>query len=114
MPRKFILYYVFDHAAFRLQSSRTSRLEKNGSKLNTAPQVRFGRISMTLTWKRTLGAAILTWALACNAIFAQSDRATITGTVKDTASAVVPEVQVRVIDTGTNDTQTVTTDSGGL
>ncbi len=69
---------------------------------------------MTLTWKRTLGAAILTWALACNAVFAQSDRATITGTVTDTASAVVPQVQVRVTDTGKNDTQTVTTDSGGL
>jgi hypothetical protein len=47
-------------------------------------------------------------------ILAQSDRATITGTVKDSSSAVIPAVQVKVTDVGTNDVQTVTTDNAGL
>jgi hypothetical protein len=47
-------------------------------------------------------------------LFAQSDRATITGTVKDASSAVLPGVQVRVINVGTNDVYTVTTDTLGL
>ena len=69
---------------------------------------------MTLKLKTILATAIAVLALACRPILAQSDRATITGTVKDTTSAVIPGVQVHVIDVGTNDTQTVTTDSGGL
>src|SRR5271156_2454225 len=69
---------------------------------------------MTSKLKRILAAAIFISALAGAPILAQSDRATITGTVKDTTSAVIPGVQVRVTDIGTNVTQTVTTDNGGL
>lgn len=47
------------------------------------------------------------------AIFAQSDRATITGTVKDSTSAVVPGVEVLVTNVNTNDVQTAKTDSVG-
>jgi hypothetical protein len=72
------------------------------------------RISLILTWKRTLGAAILALALAGSHMFAQSDRATIAGTVKDSTSAVIPGVQVKVTDIGTNDSQTATTDNGGF
>jgi Carboxypeptidase regulatory-like domain len=83
---------------------------------------------LRLTWKRTLEAwfnnflaeavkiatAILILSLAASPIFAQSDRASITGTVKDATSASIPGVQVRVTNIGTNVTQTVTTDNGGL
>lgn len=46
--------------------------------------------------------------------FAQSDRATITGTVKDVTSAVLPGVRVRVANIGTNYVQTTTTDNDGV
>ncbi len=46
--------------------------------------------------------------------FAQSDRATITGTVKDATSAVVPGVEVQVTNVGTNDVETTTTDNDGV
>jgi len=46
-------------------------------------------------------------------LFAQSDRATITGTVKDPSSAVLPGVQVRVTNVGTNDVQVAITDNTG-
>jgi hypothetical protein len=69
---------------------------------------------MTSKLKRILAAAIFISALAGAPILAQSDRAAITGTVKDVTSAVIPGVQVRVTDIGTNVTQTVTTDNGGL
>jgi hypothetical protein len=45
--------------------------------------------------------------------FAQSDRATITGTVKDSSGAVLPGVLVRVTNVGTDESQTVSTDSSG-
>lgn len=44
---------------------------------------------------------------------AQSDRATITGTVKDSSAAVLSGVQVRVTNLGTNDVQTAITDDSG-
>jgi len=59
-------------------------------------------------------ACLLVVLLCCGMLFAQSDRATITGTVKDASSAVLPGVQVRVINVGTNDVYTVTTDTLGL
>ena len=46
-------------------------------------------------------------------IFAQSDRATIVGTVKDSSSAVMPGVQVRVTNVATNAVETATTDNTG-
>jgi hypothetical protein len=46
-------------------------------------------------------------------IFAQSDRATIVGTIKDTLSAVIPGVQVQVANVGTNAVETATTDNTG-
>jgi hypothetical protein len=44
---------------------------------------------------------------------AQSDRATLTGSVQDTSSAAIPGVSVRVVNSGTNDVQTTTTDAKG-
>lgn len=47
-------------------------------------------------------------------LWAQSDRATITGTVKDASTAVLPGVQVEVTNTGTNEISTTTTDKFGF
>src|SRR5512140_684287 len=47
-------------------------------------------------------------------LFAQSNRATITGTVGDSSGAVLPDVQVSVTNTGTNDVATTTTNGSGL
>lgn len=47
-------------------------------------------------------------------IFAQSDRATIVGTIKDSLSAVIPGVQVQVTNVGTNAVENTTTDSTGF
>jgi hypothetical protein len=46
-------------------------------------------------------------------IFAQSDRATIVGTVKDASSALVPDVQVRVTNIGTNVVEKTNTNHDG-
>ncbi len=46
-------------------------------------------------------------------VFAQSDRATITGTVMDASQAVLPGVRVEVTNTGTNATRVATTDNTG-
>ncbi len=56
---------------------------------------------------------VVLFSVTCR-LWAQSDRATITGTVSDASSALIPGVEVRVINTGTNDTQMATTDSAGL
>lgn len=45
--------------------------------------------------------------------FAQSDRAAIVGTVKDSSSAVLPGVAVRVTDVGTGAVQAAMTDTRG-
>jgi hypothetical protein len=58
-------------------------------------------------------ATFLTVLLFGCAMYAQSDRATITGTVKDASLAVLPGVQVRVVSVGTNDVQITTTDNAG-
>jgi hypothetical protein len=47
-------------------------------------------------------------------IFAQSDRASIVGTVKDASSAVILGVQVTVTNTGTGEVQAATTDNTGF
>jgi len=57
--------------------------------------------------------ALFVCALATSA-FAQSDLATIAGTVKDSSSAVLPGVQVKIVNTGTNNTKTVVTDATGF
>jgi hypothetical protein len=63
--------------------------------------------------KKILAAVgLLAFAIAAP-LFAQSDRATITGTVKDSSSAVVPGVEVRVTNVDTNATRTATTNSFG-
>ncbi len=69
---------------------------------------------MTSKWKRTLAVAGFVLALACKPIHAQSDRATITGTVRDNTSAVIPGVQVRVTDTDTGVVQILSTNNEGL
>ena len=66
-----------------------------------------------MTLKRA--AALWVMLLLCLAVpvLAQSDRATITGTLRDSSSAVLPGVQVRITNDGTNLVQTATTDTTG-
>jgi len=64
--------------------------------------------------KKILATVALVACSMAAPLFAQSDRATIVGTVKDPSSAVLPGVQVRVINLGTNETQITLTDSAGL
>jgi hypothetical protein len=52
--------------------------------------------------------------LLLGAAFAQSDRASVTGTVRDTSGAVVPGVQVIAISVGTGLRTTVTTNELGF
>lgn len=59
--------------------------------------------------------ALLLMVLLCGGqALAQSDRAAINGSVKDSSGAVVPGVRVDVTNVGTNDVQTVTTNSEGF
>lgn len=62
--------------------------------------------------KRILTMALFLFGLASVGL-AQSDKASITGTVRDSSVAVLPDVQVRVINTGTNAVYTSRTDSLG-
>ncbi len=64
--------------------------------------------------KRILQFAVLVACLLALPVFAQSDRATITGTVQDSSSAVLPGAQVRVTNVGTNVVLTTTSDNAGL
>ncbi len=64
-------------------------------------------------WMTAVAVVALAVFVACP-LFAQSDRGTITGTVKDVSSAVLPDVEVRVTNLGTNQAVTATTDSLGL
>jgi hypothetical protein len=67
-----------------------------------------------MTPKRILALfALLALAMAVP-IFAQSDRATIVGTVKDASSAVIPGVQVTATNVGTGEVRTTTTDNAGF
>jgi hypothetical protein len=69
---------------------------------------------MTMAFKKML--AVFALVLVCGlatTIFAQSDRATIVGTVKDPSAAVLPGVHVQVANTGTGATQMVVTDNSG-
>lgn len=52
--------------------------------------------------------------IATGFVFAQTDRATITGIVQDATGAVIPGAQVQVKNTGTNDVQTVSTSNDGF
>jgi hypothetical protein len=65
-----------------------------------------------MTFKKVL--AVLLFLVFGSAAFAQSDRASITGTVEDSSAAVLPGVQVHVTNIGTNEVQTDTTDNSGL
>ena len=58
-------------------------------------------------------ACLLVVLLCCSLMMAQSDRATISGMVKDASSAILPGVQVRITNVGTNDVQVTTTDNAG-
>ena len=66
-----------------------------------------------MTPKRVLTLFVLIALAMALPIFAQSDRATIVGTVKDASSALMPGVQVRVTNVGTNAVVKATTDSAG-
>jgi hypothetical protein len=67
---------------------------------------------MGLKWKL----AIVMLVLSCLAtpLFAQSDRGAITGTVKDPSMAVIPGVQVKATNLGTNAVTATTTNGQGL
>ncbi len=67
-----------------------------------------------MTHKRILAILLFLGLGMATSMFAQSDRATITGAVKDITSAVVPGVQVTVTNLGTDEVQTTTTDNSGL
>lgn len=67
-----------------------------------------------MSLKRVLAFCMFVVFCAVEPAFAQSDRAGIVGIVKDASSAVIPGVQVRVTNVGTNDAQTVTTDNAGF
>ncbi len=64
-------------------------------------------------FKRIVLLVVLAACALAVPVFAQSDRATITGTVKDASQAVLPGVQVQVTNLGTNETVTTTTDNTG-
>ena len=51
--------------------------------------------------------------MAANLAFAQVNTADILGTVTDSGGAVIPNVKVTIINTATNDTKVVTTNSTG-
>src|SRR5208282_2133318 len=62
--------------------------------------------------RNIVGALVL--VLFAALLWAQSDLATITGTVKDPSSAVLPGAQILVTNVGTNEVQTTTTDAAGF
>lgn len=64
--------------------------------------------------KRSLALLLLVLFALTGVMSAQSDRASVNGVVKDSSAAVVPGVQVRVTNLGTNEVQTTTTDSQGF
>jgi len=67
-----------------------------------------------MTLRRTI-AVFVVFVLGLTApLIAQSDRATITGTIKDATQAVVPGVRVQVTNAGTNDVQVTTSDGNGF
>ncbi|MGD0939866.1 MAG: TonB-dependent receptor [Terracidiphilus sp.] len=66
-----------------------------------------------MTPRRILALLGLFALIMATPIFAQSDRATIVGTIKDSMSAVMPGAQVRVTNVGTNAVETVITDETG-
>jgi Carboxypeptidase regulatory-like domain len=66
-----------------------------------------------MTLKRILAIVVFIALGMAGSMFAQSDRATITGTVKDASSAVLPGVQIHVTNQGTDEVQTTTTDNAG-
>ena len=51
-------------------------------------------------------------ALVCSAVWAQEDRGSITGTIKDPTGAVVPNASVTAINTGTNNNFKTTSGAG--
>lgn len=57
--------------------------------------------------------ALLVLTLAATA-WAQSDLATVAGTVKDSTLAVLPGVQVKIVNTGTNESRMAVTDAAGF
>jgi hypothetical protein len=64
--------------------------------------------------KKYLAAITLFVLCLAHPLFAQSDKATITGTVRDATSAMVSDVVVKITNVGTNQVETVKTDRAGL
>ncbi len=67
-----------------------------------------------MMFKKYLAALTLFGVCLAHPLFAQSDKATITGTVRDATSAMVSDVVVKVTNIGTNQVETVKTDRAGL
>ncbi len=64
------------------------------------------------TW--VLVALVLTGLLGLDRAYAQVAGASLTGTVKDSSGAIIPNAQVAITDVGTAVTRTLTTDAAGL
>ena len=64
--------------------------------------------------KRSLSLLLISLFVLTGVMCAQSDRASVNGVIKDSSAAVVPGVQVRVTNLGTNEVQTTTTDTQGF
>ena len=63
---------------------------------------------------RTISAVVLIFAVTCpSTLFAQGGRSTILGTVTDATGAAVPNVSVTVVNTGTQQKRTSSTDGTG-
>ncbi len=65
-------------------------------------------------WGKALAIIGLAALSTASVLFAQSDRGSITGTVTDTSSAVLPGAQVQITNAGTGQMVTTTTDSAGF
>src|ERR1700722_14763936 len=69
------------------------------------------RYNAAMSIKRSLVSLLL---LLSSALFAQDFRATLTGTVNDPTGAVVPGATVKAVNTATNETKQVQSDSQGV
>ena len=78
-----------------------------------------GSICVSKFWSRVLSLGMSTglvilFFLSANSVHAQVVGATLSGTVRDTSGAAIPNAQVSVKNTATGNTREVTTDSAGF
>ncbi|ABF41389.1 Cna B-type protein [Candidatus Koribacter versatilis Ellin345] len=65
-------------------------------------------------FKRILSVLLLCWLCMAGFLFAQSDRATVTGAARDASGAVLPGVKVEVTNIATNLVSTAVTNTDGI